>query len=292
MMTKHICAVFAMVALLGAHLANGDENGAVPAAEAVTTGAPAAAGGEDELAQKLANPLASMISVPFQNNFDFGGGPNGDGFQWKMNVQPVIPLSLSEDWNLIVRTIVPVISQNDIAGTPENPSGSQTGLGDTVASAWLSPVEPTASGRIWGVGMVSLLNTGTDSDNFLGSNQWGLGPTFLTLTEKSGLTTGFMANHLWNVGGTDGRPDVNATYIQPFIVYLPGGGWSVALNSETTYDWDAGQFNLPINLMVSKMFKIGEQQAQWQLGGRYYADKGDLGPEWGIRATLTFLFPK
>jgi hypothetical protein len=278
--------------------------GMLPAAEMIdpaganssssASAAPASGGGqsEDELAAKLANPLAAMISLPFQNNFDWGGGPNGDGFQWKMNVQPVIPMSLNDDWNLIVRTIIPVISQNDIAGTPENPSGSQTGLGDIVASAWLSPVEPTAGGWIWGVGLASLIPTGTDSNNFLGGNQWGLGPTAVALKQKGALTIGGLVNHLWNVGGTDGRPEVNATFIQPFINYIPGGGWTFGLNSETTYDWDAGQFTIPINVFVNKMVKLGETHGQLQFGGRYYADKGDLGPNWGLRASLILLFPQ
>jgi hypothetical protein len=258
---------------------------------AADAGAPAISN-EDELAKKLANPLASMISVPFQSNFDFGGGPNGDSFQWKMNVQPVIPLSVNEDWNLITRVVLPVISQNDIAGTSANPSGSQTGLGDTLIAAWMSPVDPTPSGWIWGAGMATLTPTGTNPNNFLGGNQWGLGPTFIVLKSSGPLTYGMLANQLWNVGGTDGRPELNATFLQPFLAYIPGGGWTYSLNSETTYDWTASQFTMPINLQVSKMFNIGEQKAQWYLGGRYYADKGDLGPEWGLRAGITLLFPQ
>jgi len=294
MKTKTVTTLFAL-ALLGTNLTTrAEESDAVTTDEAVTTEASAAAGeqSQDELATKLANPLAAMISLPFQNNFDWGGGPNGDGFQWKMNVQPVIPISLNEDFNLIIRTIIPVISQNDIAGTPENPSGSQTGLGDIVASAWLSPSEPTSSGWILGAGLASLLPTGTDSDNFIGGNQWGVGPTVVALKQEGPLTVGALANHLWNVGGTDGRPEVNATFIQPFINYIPGGGWTYGLSTETTYDWDAEQFTIPINLFVNKMVKIGKTNGQLQFGGRYYADKGDLGPEWGLRLSLILLFPK
>lgn len=262
------------------------------AAMAETEAAPAGGPDADELAKKLANPLAAMISLPFQNNFDWGQGPGGDGFQWKMNVQPVMPFSLNEDWNLIIRTIIPVISQTDVAGTTANPSGTQTGIGDVVASAWFSPVEPTKSGWITGLGVASLLNTGTDSNNGIGGNQWGLGPTAVALKQVGKFTVGGLVNHLWNVGGTDGRPEVNATYLQPFINYIPGGGWTFALNSESTYDWTGEQWVIPFNLTMKKMFQIGEQQAQWELGGRYYAEKPEGGPDWGLRASITLLFPK
>ena len=91
-----------------------------------------------ELAKKLQNPIASLISVPIQNNFDFGAGPAGDGFQYKVNVQPVIPISLSEDWNLIYATILPIVYQENIVGT-----SSQSGLADTLESLFFSPTKPT-----------------------------------------------------------------------------------------------------------------------------------------------------
>lgn len=131
---------------------------------------------EADLAKQLSNPIASLISVPFQVNYDRGYGPD-DGHRVTLNIQPVIPISLNEDWNLISRTILPVISQDDIAG----PSGDQFGLGDTVQSFFFSPKEPTAGGIIWGAGPVFLIPTATD--DLLGGEKWGIGPTVVALKQ-------------------------------------------------------------------------------------------------------------
>lgn len=263
---------------------------AEPDGSMITTSSAASEEAGDSLAQQLANPIAALISVPFQNNFDFGAGPNGDGFQWKMNVQPVIPLSLNETWNLITRTIIPVVSQSDVGGTRLNPSGSQTGLSDTVFSAWFSPKEANSSGWIWGVGPAMLIPTGTDT--LLTSNQWAAGPTVIALKQSGKFTYGALVNHLWSYAGTGGRSRVNTTFIQPFVSYLPGDGWTYSLNTESSYDWTGSQWTLPINLMAAKMITIGKMPTQWQLGARYYAAKADQGPEWGLRFGVTLLFPK
>jgi hypothetical protein len=164
---------------------------------------------EEELAKKLANPVAALISVPFEFNYNEGFGTE-DGEQLLLNIQPVIPIRLNNDWNVISRTILPVIWQNDIAGR----SGDQFGLGDTLQSLFLSPNLPSETGighLTWGVGPAILIPTATDE--FLGSEKLGLGPTAVALIQKGPWTYGALANHIWSVAGTSSREDISATFI-------------------------------------------------------------------------------
>lgn len=236
-----------------------------------------------DLAKQLANPIASLISVPIQSNYDFGVGP-GDGTKWTTNVQPVIPFTLNQDWNVISRTILPVIDQQGI--TPGGGS-DEFGLGDTVQSFFFSP---KVSSPIWGVGPVFLIPTATDS--VLGSEQWGIGPTAVVLKQNGPWTFGALANQVWGFAGDDGRDEVNATYLQPFVSYIMPTKTTLSLNTESTYDWTHRQWTVPVNFVVSQLVKIGDQPVQFTAGIRYYADKPDNGPDWGLRFGLTFLFPK
>ena len=238
-----------------------------------------------ELAKKLSNPVAALISVPIQNNFDFGAGPAGDGFQYRVNVQPVVPFTLNEDWNVISRTIVPYVYQENVLGT-----SSQSGLSDTVQSLFFSPKAPTASGWIWGAGPVFLLPTATD--DLLGGEKWGAGPTAVLLKQDGGWTYGALGNHLWSFAGNDNRAEVNATFLQPFVSYATKTYTTFGLNTESTYDWDRSQWTVPLNVTVSQLLKIGKQPVQFTLGVKYYAEKPANGPEWGLRFAVTFLFPK
>ncbi|MES2476972.1 MAG: transporter [Verrucomicrobiota bacterium] len=236
-----------------------------------------------KLAMQLNNPVAALISVPLQSNWDFGIGSK-DAYQYTLKIQPVIPITLNDDWNLISRTILPVIDME----SPYPGIDSASGLGDTNQSFFFSPQKPTSGGMIWGAGPIFLIPTATD--DLLGNNQWGAGPTALALKQHDGWTYGVLANQLWSFGASDEQ--VNATYVQPFVSYTTKLHTSFALNTESSYDWEAEQWSVPLNLMVSQLVKIGEVPVQFQLGGRWYADGSDGGPTWGFRFAVTFLFPK
>jgi hypothetical protein len=240
-----------------------------------------------ELAKQLANPIASLISVPLQYNYDDYGGANDGASVSRLNIQPVIPASLNDDWNLITRIILPVIDQRGFPVAAQNESG----LGDTTASLFFSPKSPTASGLIWGAGPVFLLPTATQ--DVLGTEKWGIGPTGVALKQSGPWSIGILANHIWSFAGSDSRSDVNATFLQPFISYTTRTHTTIGLNTESTYDWKGNQWQVPVNLQVGQLFKIGPQIMQLAAGARYWATSPDNGPEgWGWRLQLTFLFPK
>ncbi|MFC7336464.1 transporter [Haloferula chungangensis] len=236
-----------------------------------------------ELAKKLANPVAAMISAPVQGNVDFGVGP-GDGTRSVTNIQPVVPFELSEHWNLISRTVLPVIDQD---GIDLLDSTDAFGLGDTLQTFFFSPKDPNPF--IWGIGPAIYLPTATDSR--LGLDKWGAGPSLVALKQCDGWTYGVLANHLWDFAG-NGSQSLNSTFIQPFLNYTTKSATSFILNSESTYDWQTSEWTVPVNFMVAQMVKFGDQPVQFFGGARYYLDKPANGPEWGLRLGFTFLFPK
>lgn len=241
---------------------------------------------EEQLAIKLNNPVAALISLPLQSNLDTGIGPENDGTRFTLNIQPVIPISLTSSWNIISRTILPVIYQDDISPG----AGDQFGLGDVVQSFFLSPVLPT-SGWIWGVGPVFLLPTATD--DLLGMEKWGAGPTVVLLKQTGPWTYGALVNHIWSFAGDDDRKDISSTFLQPFAAYTTPSAWTFSLFPEATYDWEGEQWSSPIAGVVSKVLTIGGQSISIAAGARYWAEAPDSGPEgFGFRLTLTFVFPK
>ena len=238
---------------------------------------------EAELAKKLQNPVANLVSVPIQNNWDFGIGP-ASAMRYTANIQPVVPVTLTEDWNLITRTIVPVI----YAESPTAGGRDAWGLGDITQSFFLSPKDPVG-GWILGGGPVFLWPTATDS--LLGSGKWGAGPSVVALRQEHGFTYGVLANQIWSYAGW-GPQNVNATFLQPFVGYTTKTFTTLTLNTESTYDWTAGQWTVPVNIMLQQLLKIGGQPIAFQLGYRYYAQRPLGGPDWGLRFNVTFLFPK
>jgi hypothetical protein len=242
---------------------------------------------EYDLALQLANPVAALISVPLQLNYERDIGPIDDGTRWQLNLQPVIPVDLSPRWNLISRTIVPVVRQQDIFPG----AGSQTGISDTVQSFFFSPKAPTANGWIWGAGPALLLPTGTD--DLLTRDKWGAGPTVVMLKQSNGWTRGLLANHIWSFAGSGNRDDVNATFVQPFLTYTTPTSWSYSLTSESTYDWEAEEWSVPLNFTVTKLTRLGTQMMSVGGGFRYWLNETDNGPEgFGVRLVLTLLFPR
>jgi hypothetical protein len=251
----------------------------------------------EKLANQLANPISSLISVPLQFNWNTGGGYASDGNNFTLNVQPVIPFSISKHWNLISRTIVPFITQSNITPpqvpqVPPDYQTGQTGIGDTTQSFFFSPKAPLGGKIIFGAGPAMLIPTSTSTA--LGNNKFALGPTFVALTQSKGWTVGILMNQLWSFSGTNStQNDVNSMFIQPFIAHADKRGRTYGINTETTCNWNAvgTKCAVPINLTASQLVKFGRQPVQFTIGGRYFVVRPDGAPEWGMRFVTTFLFP-
>jgi hypothetical protein len=238
----------------------------------------------EELAKKLSNPVASLISVPFQNNMDVGIGQY-NGSKNTLNFQPVIPISLSPKLNLISRVIIPVVSQHNITGE----STTETGLSDAVVSAWFSPAQ-AKNGFIWGVGPVFLLPIATN--DLLGTKKWGVGPTALVLKQFHGWTMGALVNQIWSIAGDANRSDVSQMFIQPFMSYNWKSGAGLGLNAEITQNWMASTTTAFINPTISAVTKLGTQIVSLAIGPRIQVAPGDPRSDFGVRAAVTFVFPK
>lgn len=242
---------------------------------------------QEELAKQLSNPVSALISVPFQLNMDHDIGPDDTGDRTALNIQPVVPFDWNAEYNMISRTIVPVVDQQDIFPG----AGDQFGLGDVVQSFFLSPKAPTSGGWIWGAGPVFLIPTATD--NLLGADKWGAGPTAVALRQQGPWTYGGLANHIWSFAGDSDRPDVNATFVQPFVTYTTPDAWTFGANMEATFDWENNDESIPLNVFASKVTTLGSQLVQIGGGLRYWIADADNGPEGiGFRINFVLLFPR
>ena len=262
-----------------------------PAAKPAAAGQPAAPADDPNsnaaLAQKLANPVAALISVPFQFNWNGRIGAAGKGQTAYVNFQPVIPIKVNENWNIIARTVAPITWQNNIF----QGAGSQAGLGNIEQSFFLSPVQPVG-GFVLGAGPILYLPTATDK--LLGTSQTGAGPTAIALRIQGKWTYGVLANQVWGFAGpvSYGAQPVNQIYMQPFIAYTTSTAWTFSVNSESQYDWNTQKWTMPFNAMVSKLVRFNKQPVSFQVGVRYFAASPEAGPKgFGARASITFLFP-
>ncbi len=239
------------------------------------------------LARAVQNPVANLISVPFQNDTNFNYGPNNHT-QNVLNIQPVIPITLNADWNLITRTILPLIAQPEL----EPGQGTTFGVGATQVSAFLSPARPGEV--IWGAGAVVQAPTITDSA--LGSNIWGAGPTFVALTMQGPWVIGGLVNNIWSFGGGP-QNTYNQMTFQPFINYnFPESrGTYLSFAPTVTANWEArsgDQWTVPLGLAAGQIFKLGELPLNAQIGAYYNVVRPDIGPEWQLRFQIALLFPK
>ncbi len=246
----------------------------------------------EDLAKIAQNPVGNLISVPFQENAYFNVGPL-NGTQNVLNIQPVIPFSINDDWNIITRTILPIISLPAFAPG----QGSVSGLGDTQISTFLSPGKPGA--WIWGVGAVTQLPT--HSNDALGNNNVGLGPSFVVLHLEHGSpwVYGVLVNNVWSVGPSS-NPLGNATkynngLVQPFLNYNFESGAYLSTSPIVTVNWEArgsNQWTVPMGGGGGKLFKIGRLPVNAQIQAFYNVVRPDFSNNWQIRAQVQFMFPK
>ncbi len=239
---------------------------------------------EAELARASQNPVGDLISLPFQNNLNLGVGPD-ERPQNVLNIQPVWPIGLGDNWNFITRTILPVMSQ------PSPGTDRTTGLGDVNFSGFFSPKKP---GKIiWGLGPAIVFPTATDQ--FLGSEKWSLGPSLVVLTMRGQWVLGALVNNVWSVAGEDERDDVNFFLMQPFVNYNFPTGWYLTSGPILTANWkatDSDVWTVPVGGGFGKVFKIGKQPTNFNTQVFYNVARPDFGAKWQWRFQLQFLFPK
>ena len=241
---------------------------------------------EGELARAAQNPLAAMISVPFQNNTNFNFGPLKKT-QNVMNIQPVVPFSLNDNWNVITRTIIPIVSQPGFIPGQDRTNA----LGDTVFTAFLSPSK--ASSFIWGAGAALLVPTATSDRT--GFDKWGIGPSLVGVGFKGPWVYGGIISNVWDFAGSGKTGDINLLSFQYFVNYNFSSGWYLVSSPILTADWEAdsgNQWTIPFGGGFGKIQRFGKVPVNLSAQAYYNVEKPDFGADWQLRLVATMMFPK
>ena len=260
---------------------------------------------QEDLAKQSQNPVANMISVPFENNTYFDVGPTE---KWAngLFVKPVYPLSIGKV-NLINRLIIPVIylkGQDAVTvegNEDEDPtlgkvqvfpgSSNKFGLGNIQYQAFFSPANPGK--MIWGLGPAFEFPTNTDSR--LGTDTWSAGPSFVVLTMPGKWVIGLLAQNIWDFAGKSNEPDVNRSTIQPILNYNIGQGWYLSSTPVLGVNWEASsgeKWTVPVGGGVGRLMRFDKQPVDFKLASYWYADAPRFGPDWSLQFTVKLLFPK
>jgi hypothetical protein len=259
---------------------------------------------EEELAKQTQNPVADLISVPLQNKFNFRAGFRHNKMLYVLNVQPVIPVNVSDEWNVITRLIMPIVNQPNL--TPSFggvvPSTTGTGLGDFNPTFFQSSAKPAQ--LIWGFGPTFTLPTATDQD--LGAGKWSMGPAAVALTMEGPWVYGALINNQWSVGGW-GEKSVNAMLLQWFLNYNLPDGWYLTTSPIVTADWKAegggDVWTVPLGGGFGKLSRLGQILSleehpmatlpiNVQLQAYGNVARPEFGPKWQLPFQIQFLFPK
>ncbi len=283
--------VLALFLLLAMHLVAQDTPVAPEGTQVATQETPAAAANSDALRKAAQNPVASLISVPIQDNFNTAIDP-GYRTQNVLNIQPVIPLKASENWNLIIRWITPIIYQ-PLPASPGAPEGGVSGLGDMQPTFLLSPSKPHKV--IWGAGSIFQIPTATSQ--YTGQGKLAIGPNVVALAMPGSFVMGVLINNIWSVAGSGSRADVNQMLLQYFVNYNMKKGWYLTSQPIITANWNAPAPNgsvwtVPFGGGVGRIMKLGFQPVNISVqayGNAVYVPQSST---WGVRASFALLFPK
>ncbi len=229
------------------------------------------------------NPLANVISVPFQNNTFFSDGPE----RKTANIlvfEPVVPFHIDQDWNLIARFVTPIVSAPGLAPS----QGTQFGLGNMQPAFYLSPAHP---GEIlWGAGVKFYLPTETDSR--LGVSKWGAGPAFAALTFQGPWTFGVLADNVW--AGSQRGTRVNQMTFNPFVFRNFSDGWYLVSSGIMTADWTARggqQWTVPVGGGFGRLFTVGPLPINARVQYLNNVERPSFAPKWQLQVQVQFFLP-